>query len=40
MLQALVLFSVLVSDFFVTRRIAVRRGRPAVLAAQEAPAEP
>jgi ABC-type uncharacterized transport system permease subunit len=40
MLQALVLFSVLVSDFFVTHRIAVRRDRPAALAAQEAPAEP
>ncbi len=40
MLQALVLFSVLVGDFFVSHRVAVRRGRAAALPAQEAAAEP
>jgi simple sugar transport system permease protein len=40
MLQALVLLSVLVSDFFVTHRLAVWRGRPAPAAAREAHAKP
>ncbi len=40
MLQALVLLSVLVSDFFVTHRLAVWRGRPAPVAAREAHAKP
>ncbi len=40
MLQALVLFSVLVSDFFATHRVIVRRGRPATVAAREMRAQP
>ena len=40
MLQALVLFSVLVSDFFVTHRVVVRRGHPAAVPAREAHAKP
>jgi ABC-type uncharacterized transport system permease subunit len=40
MLQALVLFSVLVGDFFVTHRFTVRRGAEVAVAAREAPAGP
>ena len=40
MLQALVLFSVLVSDFFVTHRLVAPRARAAAMAAHEAHAKP
>lgn len=40
MLQALVLFSVLVGDFFVTHHIVRRRGQGETVAPREAPAEP
>ncbi len=40
MLQALVLFSVLTSDFFVTHRLVVWRGRSAAVAAREVHAKP
>jgi general nucleoside transport system permease protein len=40
MLQALVLFSALVGDFFVTHHIVRRRGQAEAVAPREAPAEP
>lgn len=40
MLQALVLFSMLVSEFFVTHRLTVGRGTAVAVAAREAPAGP
>ena len=40
MLQALLLFSVLVSDFFLTHRVVARRTPPAAMAAREVHAKP